>query len=684
MKSLLLALIGASCASAEIVINEVLYNAPDDLDLEFIELHHPGDEPIELSSWSLSDEKGTLYTFPSGTWLDPGSFIVVCRAPDLFEEFYEFKAAGTMDHGLGNGGDEVILEDAAGRLIERVAYEDKAPWPVVADGLSASLERLHPSAASQLPDSWAPSPSSTEYKTRPGGTPGRRNAAAVSSEPPRVVEQLPTPERLELDEALNLQLELDPDGPPPSAVHVTYQFVTEAGLGDEQRLPLKSSGFTYTGTIPAQDAKGILRYAFEISGQDGATRRFPHLHALRSMFSVYVSPPVTVGMLPGAHFILPERDLTETRRFRYRQGNPRENVRAQGKDAVVLTDEETGESVLFDFIHITPRTGGHKVRLHKDRLWRGLSTINVLQMYSPRHTLCESLAFEFHRRAGVPASWADYFRVSIDGRDEGIHLAFEQPNKAFLRRHQLDDDGNLYKAIWQGNHHPSPRAYPADIRPSTLIGRHEKKTNVHEDYQDLVDLVERLESGVALDPPDEIINYFAANSLLSHWDGFHNNYFLYHEVSKKTDKWWMFPWDQDKTWGFHDGIHGDEVFVDLPLEAGMEGFLPPGAKGPDRRHSHAIGLPGAPWYRYGGEVSRAVLAHPETRQLFLKRVRELATTVFTEESFGPEIDRLEKRLLPEASSQLQTEIRKTLQLYRTHLTKRRRYVLDQPEIRELR
>jgi CotH kinase protein len=40
---------------------------------------------------------------------------------------------------------------------------------------------------------------------------------------------------------------------------------------------------------------------------------------------------------------------------------------------------------------------------------------------------------------------------------------------------------------------------------------------------------------------------------LSQWDGFLNNYFTYH-VATRSGKWEMYPWDQDKTWSFHDGI----------------------------------------------------------------------------------------------------------------------------------
>ncbi len=47
---------------------------------------------------------------------------------------------------------------------------------------------------------------------------------------------------------------------------------------------------------------------------------------------------------------------------------------------------------------------------------------------------------------------------------------------------------------------------------------------------------------------DEVATYFAVNAVLSHWDGFFNNYFAYHDVGG-TGKWMMFPWDQDGTWG---------------------------------------------------------------------------------------------------------------------------------------
>ncbi|MEM7387131.1 MAG: CotH kinase family protein, partial [Verrucomicrobiota bacterium] len=657
-----------SVVQGEVVINEVFYNAPDDLDLEFVELHAATEKSVELSGWTLADAKDTLFAFPKGSRIEAGGYLVLSRGMADFETFYGFEAAGELTRGLGNGGDEVILKDESGMIRDQLAYDDEAPWPVVADGMSASLERVHPLAPGALASSWVPSPSSNRYQTQPGGSPGKVNVGRTPGVPPRVKAVIARNE-VKPGHKISVRVELEADSPPVKRVRMAYRFVTGNELGPVKTLSAKadSSGRFFSATLPTRKERGILRYwILAEGGKKGLIRRVPAAHALRPAFSVVVTDPVPCQEIPVVQFLLPEENFPKNLSpFFYRRNEAVPDRSAQGKAAFILTEPKTGISKVFDFVHITQRKGGYKVRLHKDRLWREMSTINVLGVFGWRHTLCEPLAFELHRRAGVPASWADFFQVEIDGERRGVHLAFEQPNKAFLRRNDLDDDGNLFKAIWQASHRPSQRAYPSGVDyPQRLIGRHEKKTNVHEDYGDLVELVEELEKGEALPDPEGIINYFAANSLLSHWDGFHNNYFLYHEVSKKTDKWWLFPWDQDKTWGFHDRVGPNEVFFSLPLNAGRKGFLPPDQFGPDDRFQGAIGLRGAAWYRYGGEISRAVLDHPETGKRFLLRIRELAMEVFTEEIFGPEMDQMEKRLQPEVTKEQAKEIRQTLALYR--------------------
>src|SRR5262249_55327239 len=145
-------------------------------------------------------------------------------------------------------------------------------------------------------------------------------------------------------------------------------------------------------------------------------------------------------------------------------GGPSPTPPARGKSAFVWVDAKTGQPKLFDYVNVTPRTGGRKVRFHKDRPLNGMTTINLIYEYMDRFVLAEALAYEVYRKAGNAAPRADFVRTWIDGRPIGVHLLVEQPNKAFLRHNKLRADGNMYKLIWFGR---------------DLVGQHEKKTNVH-------------------------------------------------------------------------------------------------------------------------------------------------------------------------------------------------------------
>lgn len=78
----------------DVVINEILPTGRKLIDLEegseFIELYNPGAEPLVLSGWTLSDVGRTgdcaldaRWGFPSGTTIEPGAFVVVCRSAIL-------------------------------------------------------------------------------------------------------------------------------------------------------------------------------------------------------------------------------------------------------------------------------------------------------------------------------------------------------------------------------------------------------------------------------------------------------------------------------------------------------------------------------------------------------------------------------------------------------------------------
>jgi hypothetical protein len=359
----------------------------------------------------------------------------------------------------------------------------------------------------------------------------------------------------------------------------------------------------------------------------------------------------------------------------------------RGGSAFVFLKPQTAEPLLFDFVHVRERSGGWKVHFTKGEPLNGMTGINIIFEQSDRWLLAEPLAYEMHRRAGLAACLTDYVRLWIDGRPMGYFLLIEQPNKAFFRRNGLRDDGNLYKANWTG---------------AGLIGQHEKKINPHTGHDDLVELVERLEK-LRPDPAaqweliqrefdvQEVATHYAVRMLIADWDGYFNNYYLYHDLNG-TRKWTFYPWDQDKTWGDYDGGWGSHLLYNMPLSYGSENDRPPGMSGDrPRRGFMGFGGAGAPWWRAGGYISRPLLANPFFRQRFLARINDLLASEFTEARLFPLVDALRTRLAdevryratlmkenPEGALQL---LDRNLASIKSLVTQRRQWLLDQDELK---
>jgi spore coat protein CotH len=175
---------------------------------------------------------------------------------------------------------------------------------------------------------------------------------------------------------------------------------------------------------------------------------------------------------------------------------------------------------------------------------------------------------------------------------------------------------------------------------------------------------------------NQMATYFAVNMVLSHWDGFFNNYFTYHDIHG-TKKWEIFPWDQDKTWGFYDGIGRDEVFYNMPLNYGSAG-----AQTPNGGHGFAAG--GLQWWRDGGYFSSPLLANPQFRKVFLAKTKSILEKVYTKEVYFPLLDQLAAKLKDDVILRDgpggTAELAHNIASLKTHLEKRREFLLKQAEL----
>lgn len=656
----------SSAAGQEVVLNELMYHPPGDReDLQYVELFNRGTAAVDLSGWRFT--KGLRFVFPERTSLDAGAFLVVCRDRDAFHEHYgrSIRAVGGFSGRLSRGGERLELCDSRRRVIDSVAYGDRPPWPVGADGLGPSLERICPSAPADDAHNWAAS--AVPPFERAAGTPGRPNDNHATNLPPWFAEVAFAPARP--DEPIGVSV-VATDDVGVESVSLHWRVVVPGGSADEAEIPLRRiAGNTrqgsWVGAIPAQPMGRLVRFRLHARDAAGMDRWAPAPNEPCPTFSCATWVNTNDARIPFAyalHLRTPAKPIPGILR---NTGVARVLTQNRGNDAFLFAPPGGGPVRVFDHVSLQSRGGGFKVHFPHGTNLEGMTSINIIFEDQPRRVLSEYLSYALYQRAGVPSPRAEHFRVWEDGRSRGYMLMVEQPNHAFLKRHGRDDNGHLYKLIWEGQ---------------GLVGQHEKKTHVNIGHDDLVAMVEGLRktSGTAQWEfiqrefnVEEFINYYAVNLCIQNWDGFHNNYFAYHDTGG-TGRWEIYPWDEDKTWGDYDGASPRFNWYTMPLNMGT-------ADGPWQ------GGGGPSWWRPGGWFAARLLTNPEFRDRFLVRVREICETEFTEARFLPVIEGLEQRLTPEIAvraeawrlpaGRLEREFRVNMESFRLQVVNRRKFIL---------
>ena len=154
-----------------VVFNEVQYNPPGaGEDGEWIELFNQMGIITDISGWRI---EGIGYTFPSGTLVQPGSYVVIAKTPGAGE-------FGPFTGGIDNGGERLRLYNQGERLMDELDFADDDRWPAAADGSGATLAKRKPYTASGRSDRWT---NSNEI----AGTRGTTNFPNTGGPPPPTV-----------------------------------------------------------------------------------------------------------------------------------------------------------------------------------------------------------------------------------------------------------------------------------------------------------------------------------------------------------------------------------------------------------------------------------------------------------------------------------------------------------------
>lgn len=156
----------------QVVINEIMYDPPTGQP-EWVEITNAGDEPVDISGWSIADESGTVrvITVEPIVFLEPEGFLVVSEDSMLLDHYPWLDVSLIIIKSLpnfNNDGDTVLLYDGSGEFIDAIGYQPS--W----GGEDVSLEKINPSLSSSDSTNWS------SCVALEGGTPGRVNSIYTS------------------------------------------------------------------------------------------------------------------------------------------------------------------------------------------------------------------------------------------------------------------------------------------------------------------------------------------------------------------------------------------------------------------------------------------------------------------------------------------------------------------------
>jgi hypothetical protein len=164
--------LGPSSRKTGLAISEIMYHprpTPTGAEgLQFVEIFNSLSIPEDISAYSLDGD--IQFTFPTGTVIPAGGFLVVGRYPAELKVAYNItNVAGSWGAAnLSDNGGTLLLRGRVKEVLLEVPYESTSPWPVAAAGAGHSLALARPSYGEGDSRAWQASDVA-------GGSPGSGN-----------------------------------------------------------------------------------------------------------------------------------------------------------------------------------------------------------------------------------------------------------------------------------------------------------------------------------------------------------------------------------------------------------------------------------------------------------------------------------------------------------------------------
>ena len=595
-----------------VVINEIHYHPPftppsGDCTArcsdraQWLELHNPGTEAVDLTGWRLT--RAISYTF-DGVSIPAGGFLVVAADIAEFSSLHPGVAnvVGDWIGRLSHSSETIVLRNALNNPVDRVEYGDGGPlndedpsdgindrtlrvsfWPPQADGNGPTLELIHPGVSNRAGVSWRES-------SNDGGTPGAQNSRFDASPSPSIRDVEHAPAVPTSSQPVVVTCRISAARPITNA---TVRWAVDGGgsngtvglVDDGVGVDERAGDGKYSAELPPRADGTIVRFSIEVADADNQTRRVP----LEPQSDPYGGYPGTFYLYEVDNDPGPSSDA------------PVYRIVMKAADVNELRDRPVQSNVLLPATFIADDRAFHlvgvryrgensrnldnrslKVRFPAERDFDGIDNLNLNAGNGGQFDVSgfrEILASDLFRRADVPyfLSWpiSVHFPGEVDRDFDRRYIHKEAYDNDFLRRYfGGSDDGAFYRPRDPFGGGSGDLSYVGED-PDDYRDIYEKRSHEEEDdFSDVIELcrlfdrdetpaAEFASSAEALIDTRQWARFFAVMACLSNTDGgiwnrSGEDYFLYRVPadSPRPDagKWLLLPWDLEECFQDSDEV----------------------------------------------------------------------------------------------------------------------------------
>jgi hypothetical protein len=381
------------------------------------------------------------------------------------------------------------------------------------------------------------------------GTPGAANSVTLRDLSPWVKASWHEPERPLPGQPVTVFARVEDDDA-VAGVSLEYSELDQEAV---RTVPMADHGVlagkerAFAALIPPLDDGAVVRYRIVASDTSGN----PAPPEAQKAF--YVGKPLPRGKEVGSFEVLMSPAAVDSL----------ERSKASYVPAMVIFD-----GAVYDRVQVRHR--GHssmgfpkrhfKLKFTGEKL-DGMRKINLSASWADKSFLREPLAHLVFAEAGVANCQVKrYARIYLNGKYWGLYYQLEQPGRDYLKRNGRDPDGDLFKCYTAGRPSPSGSYSASDFQNKT---QKEPHYNLLHEFLTSMDSLSGAELSAYVKKhvnAEDFAAYLAATALVMNSDHVGKNYYLYRD--SKTERWSMFPWDLDLTFGRNFECNGGGLLND--------------------------------------------------------------------------------------------------------------------------